>query len=227
MYTCVQDMHANGVDTRNLTVRMCELQQAHAAQNRHVQALEVAAAHTPLLKRTVHKQERVIEALEDLLKRAVVELKQRVGKQAPLAVSAAPTKLPAVAVAVTTRGAVPYTQGVEEVEARAREMFELRAAKEAAEREVVDAMARAEHAFALRSAQVCRPTYFMQSTPAEPCLREWSVAHCQAPGSYHAEYISSQSCLRLFRLNLSEAASPRIILCSLGCSHFTRARTEI
>jgi hypothetical protein len=74
---CAQDLHANGVDSRKLVARMCELQRAHAEQNRHVQELEDAAASAPLLRATVEKQERVVHGLEQLLKRAVGHLKRQ------------------------------------------------------------------------------------------------------------------------------------------------------
>jgi hypothetical protein len=56
---------------------MCELQQAHTQQNERLQIMANELAHTPVLKATVTKQERVIKSLEEVLKRAVLEVQRR------------------------------------------------------------------------------------------------------------------------------------------------------
>lgn len=158
----MQDMHAHGVDTHKLAARMAELQQAHAMQNEHVSRLEAAAASTPKLESTISKQGALIRALEELLRKAVEEL--RTAKKGGPAVQ--PVQLPSISKRSRRPPArlpvVPENAGisgvcVEEARRQAQEVAELRAAKVAAEREVVDAVARVEQRCAVRLAQACPP----------------------------------------------------------------------
>lgn len=71
----MQDMHAHEVDSKRLSARMGELQRAHVLQNRVIQELEEGLGRMPLMKSTVRKQEMVIAGLEDLLRKAVQQMK--------------------------------------------------------------------------------------------------------------------------------------------------------
>jgi chromosome segregation ATPase len=68
-------MHAHDVDSKKLSAHMGELQRAHVEQNRVIQQLEEGLSRMPLLKSTVRKQEKVIAGLEDLLRKAVQQVK--------------------------------------------------------------------------------------------------------------------------------------------------------
>lgn len=68
-------MHAHDVDAKRLSVHMGELQRAHVLQNRVIQELEEGLGRMPLIKSTVRKQEKVIAGLEDLLRKAVQQVK--------------------------------------------------------------------------------------------------------------------------------------------------------
>jgi hypothetical protein len=159
----MQDMHASSMDTRSLTERMCELQQAHTQQNERLQIMASDLACIPMLKATVRKQERVIKALEELLKRAVEEVKRR-GNACVEATFNAPGLRPSASSAPKHAG---VSADVEKMQAELREKlrvfqedkaafeanFEARVNQELSLRFAQEAGARAAQEAALLSAQ--------------------------------------------------------------------------